>query len=102
MHSVIFTIRKAIPLTLALLGLSACAPIVAEGQPHHTAWVTLAQGQSAGQTFVTEYRALSGLDLYLGPGTTSDGSLHLSLFEAPGDNTSIASARLPLASVTEP
>ncbi|MCX6027095.1 MAG: DUF6212 domain-containing protein, partial [Chloroflexi bacterium] len=94
--------RKAIPLTLALLGLSACAPVVAEGQPHQTAWVTLAPGQSAGQTLATDYRGLSGMDLYLRPGTTSDGSLRLSLFEAPGDDTPIASARLPLASVTEP
>ena len=102
MHPVSLAARKAILLTLALLGLSGCAPIVAEGQPDQMTWVMLAPDQSAGQTFVAEYRGLSAVDLYLQPGTTSDGSLHLSLFENPSDDTPTASAHLPLASLTGP
>lgn len=62
----------------------------------------LQEGSPIGQTFVARAPGLAGIDVFLAPATPGDGSIMLHLLAGPHASASLASATLPLPSVTQP
>jgi hypothetical protein len=64
--------------------------------------VTLNRDQPVGQTFVARHGGLDGVELWLDPGSGSEGELQLHLRAEPDAEEDLATATLPLAAVTAP
>lgn len=97
--------RLVLPLLLlvaALLG--GCAPGWVQGAQETTSQrLTLTQGHSVGQTFVARHGGLNAVQVFLEPVTAcTAGTLRLELLPEPGAGEVLATATLPLASVTAP
>lgn len=97
---------KAYWLGLILLAavLTGCSPVVNYAQPIvvEAEAVALSAGDAWGQTFTARQAALSGIVLYLQPLTAGEGTLRLQLRAGPPDSANLATAVLPLSSITAP
>lgn len=91
-------------LFAAIFLLSGCAPLVDPDQigadPGFE--VLLQAGGTIGQTFVARHSGLNGVEIWLAPAQAGPGDLRLSLMAEPADRNLLASAALPVASITGP
>jgi hypothetical protein len=87
---------------LMLLLLAACAPQVKLEQPVSTSNLKLTGGHSLGQTFTAYYGGLQGIALYFSPGTAKSGQIVLHLRSGPQAQQDLASASLPVESISAP
>lgn len=88
-----------VPLALLLAG---CSAALTSGQPNSSEWLTLADGQSAGQTFVAEYNGLAGIRLMLQLQSAGSGRVRVHLRSTPQSGEDLASASLPLSAIGGP
>ena len=91
-------------LVLAALTLTGCSAFVdpAQGtiEPGHV--TVLEAGHPVGQTFVAHHAGLNGVEVWLEPGSGSQGELRFHLLVDPHVEQAAATATLPLAQVTSP
>jgi hypothetical protein len=91
-----------LPILLFALLAVGCSPLVRAEQPSQPERVLLTPGETVGQTFVTRYAGLAGIDLYLRPEEPGDGQLLLRLSRSPQSGEALASASLPLDAIGSP
>lgn len=91
-------VRWLIALTV-LLSLSACKPLVRLEQPFQTNTTLLSGGTSLGQTFVSDFDGLAGVQVYLEPYATGSGEILLHLRPDATSQDDLAVARLPVKNV---
>ena len=90
---------NAILISVSLLFISACAPLVKPEQPAHSDWLTLDPEHSVGQTFSVSYAGLQGIAILLEPGSAVEGSLELNLFAIDQRDIPLKTVSLPLRSI---
>lgn len=92
---------KIIFVSLILLGISACSPIIKIEQPQKSKWIELSPNQSVGQTFTARYDGLKGIEVFIKPGLSGQGNLTLRLKNHPDDQNDVASSQIPIASFSK-
>lgn len=93
----------ALLAALALL-LTGCSEFVDQDQwrAEPGSAVTLSSGHPVGQTFVARHAGLSGVEVWLEPGQSKQGEIHLHLQSDPQAEGDLATTTLPLTQVTAP
>jgi len=94
-------IKAIIVLAFTLL-IAGCSPRISPEQPVHSDAYHLTRDVTIGQTFVSRYEGLTGIELYLESAENANGSLNLRLSPNPGEQIRIAEASLALTSVSTP
>lgn len=91
---------KRLFLTLLLLALTACVPIIKDGQPASAAaTLPLSARQSLGQTLVAREAGLQGVEIFMRPGQAASGKIKLHLRAAPQSADDLALAKLPVQNI---
>jgi predicted small secreted protein len=93
---------KLIVILVALFSLAGCNPMVGPEQDVQTNYSLLISGITLGQTFVADYDGLSGVNVFLAPGTPGDGKIVLHLRQDVSSQKDLAVGRLPVQSITSP
>jgi hypothetical protein len=94
--------RHLIYFLLILAGLVGCSPLVTREQPFRPESTLLQNGQTAGQTFLSDYEGLDGIEIYLNPLGNSQGDLSLHLRESSTASSDLANSTLSASSLTNP
>jgi len=81
--------RYFILFSLLALLISGCKPLVLHEQSAQNDLINLNSGESLGQTFVSRYNGLEGVALYLKPGLSAMGTLHMTLQPNADDRSGI-------------
>lgn len=91
--------------SILLIGLifSSCSPIIKAAQPSQSELIELGSGQSIGQTFVSRFKGLNGIEIYIQPEDINQGKLFLSLYPSSQEmSKEIAIASIPLGNISHP
>ncbi len=85
---------------LLALGLTGCSPYIHVEQQIASHSIEIKSGTTLGQTFVSQFTGLQGIQVKLEPVKPGTGVIVLHLLEGPTASTDIATARLPVEQVT--
>ena len=87
---------------LLALGLTGCNPYVHIEQPIANHLIEIKSGTTLGQTFVSHFTGLQGIQVKLEPDKPGTGIIVLHLLESSTASTDIATSRLSIQQVTSP
>ena len=95
-------INSLIVLSLVLICVSSCTPLIQAVQPAILDTIPLSQSTALGQTFTANFDGLQEIELHLSPGAAGNGFIELSLFNSPNKKQRIETSRVPLSQINEP
>jgi hypothetical protein len=93
---------KVIIFVIVFCCLSACSPLIKIEQPTRIDNQTLPIDGSVGQTFVSRYAGLKGVEVYLSPTMNKNGNFVLYLKESQDSSKIIAKATLKSSEISQP
>ena len=95
-------IKNLLLLSLVLICISSCAPLIQAVQPAILETVPISQGTAIGQTITANFNGLQEIRLHLTQGDAGNGFIELSLFDRANKDQLIETSRVPLNQINEP
>ncbi len=92
--------KRIILILLAVISITACSPLVKNGQPVREGFLLLENGSSLGQTLFSPYAGLQGIVLYLEPANAGSGILKLHLRTDPQAASDLTTGSINLQSIS--
>lgn len=93
------TYRNLVILLLLALWITGCSSIATGEQSYRTHFETLETGTSIGQSFVSRYEGLNGVNVYLAPQSDGAGEIQFQLYKNLGDSQPIRTSSLEVEQI---